>query len=326
MKDVPKNQRTPLETVVPLKAPYVIYLDSSGACNFKCKFCPCNIDNYLSVQRRQIMKFDLFEKIVQDLLEFAVQIPVIYLSGFGEPFLNKRLFDMARLLKEKAICREIRVITNGSFLSPEINKEIVSCGIDSVRVSVEGLTHEDYYNISDVSVDFDELVRNIQDLFEKSRGKVKVISKIVNSCLKTEMDKEKFIKIFSPISDYYFIENVQNFWPEFDDIWLPEGGIEGNCLFQENSKDIGICTKPLTEMTIHASGDVTVCCSDWKSRLGKYNVRDVSLKEIWNSQWLKDLRLLHLTKKRNEIDFCCKCNYIPVDDINESAGLIAKRI
>ena len=36
-----RNERTPLEKVLPLKAPYVLYIDPCGLCNFNCNFCPC---------------------------------------------------------------------------------------------------------------------------------------------------------------------------------------------------------------------------------------------------------------------------------------------
>ena len=32
--------RTPLETVIPLQTPYVVFVDPASACNFICKFCP----------------------------------------------------------------------------------------------------------------------------------------------------------------------------------------------------------------------------------------------------------------------------------------------
>lgn len=34
------QDRVPLQDVIPLETPYLIYLDPSSACNFKCQFCP----------------------------------------------------------------------------------------------------------------------------------------------------------------------------------------------------------------------------------------------------------------------------------------------
>ena len=40
------HEREKLEEIVPRSAPFVIYLDPCGACNFKCNFCPCNISDF----------------------------------------------------------------------------------------------------------------------------------------------------------------------------------------------------------------------------------------------------------------------------------------
>jgi hypothetical protein len=34
--------RTALETVIPLESPFVLFVDPSDACNFKCRFCPAS--------------------------------------------------------------------------------------------------------------------------------------------------------------------------------------------------------------------------------------------------------------------------------------------
>ena len=165
-----RNKRTPLEQVVPLKAPYSLYIDPCGICNFSCNFCPCNRSDYLKKERHTMMDFDLFQKIVDDMGEFEEPVKVVYLYGFGEPLLNKDFFKMARYLKEKNVCREIRLYTNGALLSPDMNQKLVDCGIDLIRISLEGLNSEDYKRICGVKIDFEELVRNIADLFEKAGG------------------------------------------------------------------------------------------------------------------------------------------------------------
>lgn len=68
------NARNILSEVVPLDTPYVLFLDPCGACNFKCKFCPCNNSDYLSQQRHEVMDMELFQKILADIEEFPQQI------------------------------------------------------------------------------------------------------------------------------------------------------------------------------------------------------------------------------------------------------------
>ena len=68
-----KGKRASLDEVVPRSAPFVVYLDPCGACNFKCGFCPCNRSDMLKTERHQIMDWGLFEKILEDLKQFQGQ-------------------------------------------------------------------------------------------------------------------------------------------------------------------------------------------------------------------------------------------------------------
>ena len=56
-----------------------------------------------------MMDFGLFQKIVDDMAEFEEPVRVVYLYGFGEPLLNKDIIKMARYLKQKNVCSEIRI-------------------------------------------------------------------------------------------------------------------------------------------------------------------------------------------------------------------------
>ena len=220
------NTRNILSEVVPLDTPYVLFLDPCGACNFKCKFCPCNNSDYLSQQRHEVMDMELFQKILADIEEFPQQIKVINLYGFGEPLLHRNYVEMAKEIKDRNLCRELRCTTNGYMLSPELNRKLVSTGIDMIRISVEALTNEDYGDICDVSMDFNKFVENIRDLYEVSRGtNTKVSVKILNVALRDEKDAEHFYDIFEPISDYTYIQDTTQAWAEFE-AYVPKGHYE----------------------------------------------------------------------------------------------------
>ena len=34
------DQRVALQEVIPLETPFLLYVDPSSACNFRCQFCP----------------------------------------------------------------------------------------------------------------------------------------------------------------------------------------------------------------------------------------------------------------------------------------------
>ncbi|MCZ9957417.1 hypothetical protein [Brachyspira hyodysenteriae] len=59
------ENRTKLETVIPLETPFIIFIDPSDKCNFKCKFCPTgNIELMQNTSGRNFgsMDFNLYKK------------------------------------------------------------------------------------------------------------------------------------------------------------------------------------------------------------------------------------------------------------------------
>lgn len=323
-----RNERTPLEQVLPLKAPYVLYIDPCGLCNFNCNFCPCYRSDYRKEERHAMMDYELFQKIVDDMAEFEEQVKVVYLYGFGEPLLNKDLIRMARYLKERKVCREIRIYTNGALLSPEKNQELVDSGIDLIRISLEGLSSEDYKKVCEARIDFDELIRNIADLYERSRGKCEISVKVANVSIRTAEDAEKFYDIFEAISDYRFIEDIVEGWPEFDEIVLPEGAVSADEWIwkKKDRKGYSICTYSMTNMVVYANGFVCACPADWKFGTQYGDVHESSLKELWNSSKLRELQLKHLERRRNEIEVCRNCKCCGYDNVDDVADIIIQRM
>ena len=73
------KERTRLETVIPLAAPFILYVDPSSACNLKCRFCPCGRahDDLWTESKRSsvgVMEMDLFRKIVDDCSGFRIRL------------------------------------------------------------------------------------------------------------------------------------------------------------------------------------------------------------------------------------------------------------
>ncbi len=280
----------------------------------------------MSQQRHEVMDMELFQKILADIEEFPQQIKVINLYGFGEPLLHRNYVEMAKEIKDRNLCRELRCTTYGYMLSPELNRKLVSTGIDMIRISVEALTNEDYGDICDVSMDFNKFVENIRDLYEVSRGtNTKVSVKILNVALRDEKDAEHFYDIFEPISDYTYIQDTTQAWAEFE-AYVPKGNYEAGNIGDMMDED-KICSFSLTNMAIHSNGSVGVCPQDWKFATEYGNVRKTALLELWNSKKLRGFQIAHLSGNRRKIPYCRDCDVcVSNDDVRKYADKIIERI
>ena len=314
-----------LVEVVPLETPYAIMIDPSGGCNFKCCFCPCNNADEKSSERHKIMPYDLFVKIIDGLEQFRKKVPVIDLYGLGEPLLNKNFVRMVKYLKQKNCCDMIRTTTNGSLLTKELIDELVESGIDYIKISIEGLNSKDYKDLCDVNVDFNSIVSNIEYLYEKSRGKLEIGTKIISSVFSSQDDRQRYLDLFSPITDYTYIRNVQTNWAEFDAMVIPDGTEDGKYC---NNKvpPYDICSYALTHMIVHSNGDIGLCCYDWKHETSYANAYTSTIPEAWNSEKLRQIRLAHLTGHRSDLPYCKSCIRKGYDNIDAVAMDIAKII
>ncbi len=76
------------------------------------------------------------------------------------------------------------------------------------------------------------------------------------------------------------------------------------------------CRYPFSHLTIRCDGTVVVCCCDWLKELSVGNVMKHSLKEIWESKTLYDLRCDMLRTKGLKWASCRACE-IPLRDAPE---------
>ena len=314
-----------LSKAAPLPVPYNIMIDPSGSCNFRCCFCPCNNAKEQEETRHVIMDFDMFRKIVDGLKEFPKKIPVIDLYGVGEPFLNPHFIDMIRYVKEQDVCEYLRTTTNGSLLTPELCEKLVASGLDYLKISVEGLGAQQYREFCEVDIDFEQFVQNIAYLYQISRGKMKIGTKIISASFRDEKDREVYMERFSPITDYTYIRNVQNNWAEFENMVIP-GGKQDGVYAKNKIPKYEICSYPLTHMIVHANGDIGICCYDWKHGTAYAHVDQMTLAQAWNSEALKEIRKKHLKRQKQDLLYCCNCKRKGYDNIDVDAITILEKI
>lgn len=326
-KQETKHERTRLEDVVPRSAPFVIFLDPCGACNFKCNFCPCNISDFQVEERHKVMEWPLFEKIAEDLKAFHGEVRVINLYGYGEPLLNPRIADMVKCLKENKLCREVRITTNASLLTAEKSRALIDAGVDLIRVSVEALSTQGYRELCGVNMDFQKILDNMKCFYDMSRGtKSKITAKIISATIKTKKDQQRFNDLFSDITDYHFIEEVDKYWTEFDEIELPEDHLKSNSRCYQKKEEKQICSFPFTDMCIHSNGLVGACCVDWKFATQYGDAKKEHLANIWNGKRHLELQRAHLERSLAElVPFCAACVLKSTDQISDT-GLLLDRL
>lgn len=95
---------------------------------------------------------------------------LLSLTGQGEPLINRNISKMVEIAKKNDIAERIEIITNGSLLNKEVAKSLIEAGLDTIRISIQGLSAEKYKNICNYQLNFDEFINNIRYFFENKNN------------------------------------------------------------------------------------------------------------------------------------------------------------
>ncbi|MEI6033085.1 MAG: radical SAM/SPASM domain-containing protein [Verrucomicrobiae bacterium] len=309
-KDLRCEERQCLPDVIPLPAPYVVYIEPSNLCNFRCRFCPTADKDLLRKVGRPSgsMGIDLFKKIIGDLGAFPNRIKLLSLYKDGEPTINRAFSEMVRYAKASGVAERIWTKTNGSMLSPSFNEEIVSAGLDMVHISVEGVSAHAYQTIADVSIDYGKLVENIADLYARRRG-CRIYIKIADAGLTAE-EVEKFHHDFQPICDYIGIEKLMG-WSHSDlkDFTL---GTRPNTYDGLPLVPKVVCAYPFYVMAVNWNGAVSLCGNDWAHKTVVGDASRQSMRQIWEGDEMFEFRKMMLEGRRKENPACGNCYYLQI--------------
>ena len=321
------NNRTPLESVIPLETPFVVFVDPSDACNFKCCFCPSSDRNLMKLVKRPLMQmsFNLFKKIVDDIANFPQQIQVLRLYKDGEPLLNKHFAEMIKYAKDINASKRIDTTTNASLLTKEKGKAIADAGLDRINISIYGVSTDHYQSFSKVKLNFEQILENVRNFYE-IRGACEVLVKINGDTL-TSREKEIFLEYFGDYADKIHIEHIMSCWPQFELRGVHVNNTTG--IYGQEIKEVDACPYPFYSMSINSDGLASVCFLDWKRMMIVGDAKKQSVSEIWNGTMMKSYRKMFLEGNRKKIDFCKNCGQMShgmPDDIDSYKQMLLKRL
>ncbi|MCP4265283.1 MAG: radical SAM protein [Candidatus Brocadiaceae bacterium] len=113
--------------------------EPSYLCNLDCEWC-CGEREKIKKEKVHYLPLSLFAEIVDSISKCGLKMKMGNICGQGEPLLNKNIWKMVAYAKNK-IGGNILVSSNGNA---EFNEEIVTCGLDKIKLAIDGITQETY--------------------------------------------------------------------------------------------------------------------------------------------------------------------------------------
>ncbi len=317
--------RTDLVDLMPLSQPFTLTIGVNNRCNFGCTFCPTGD---VELTRKSVptghMDENVLEKIIDGAKSFENKFKKVSLTGFGEPFLHKDFSNIVKKIKKSDIAEKIATTTNGSLLD-RFDLDEIARSLDIITFSIEHVHDEGYKKITRNYKNYSKILENVKHFYsvkKKVNPELRVHVKILDLDLTTE-ERLKFLRDFEKISDTLNIDYAQSFTHsdkyDFSQNTNKEQRTKDGFL-RSTEKNL-ICSQLFMYLKVVFNGNVVACCADWKHELIIGNVLSQSLKEIWNGEKLRELRLTHIHKNKDLIGPCKNCdwikNTIPSDDMTK---------
>lgn len=301
-----RNQRSFLKDIVPLDMPLSMQIEPTGACNFRCNYCYHSLDS--NKQRpAKSLSMDIFKKFIADATDFPRKLKSVTFCGGGEPLLNNNIYEMISLANQ--IANETVILTNGSLLNKDRISKIIDSNLGTLRVSLQGICKEDYLNNCNFDINFEQFLDNLEYLY-KNKGNTKIVLKMPDIAIDTEEKIEKFHKLFEDKCDNLTVQVISNLVSELDYNKIQVHS--NNSLYGEKLQSINVCPQIFFTMIMDQEGNIFPCSDAYYNftspKIG--NIKNNTLKEIWNSEELKTLRINHLEGKRFCLNSCKDCDHI----------------
>ncbi len=302
-----ENQRIDLGKAAPIPAPLSLYLEPTSLCNMRCEFCPTG-DAMLRRERPNgMMDIALVEKLVRDVREWGVQLRRINLYKDGEPTLHKQFIEMVQILKAGGISKELWTKTNGLLLNPDYNQRLLDSGLDMIGVSINAVSAEGYLKVTKTKLDYEKLVAGVTDLCDRARDtNVRVLVKIADSGF-TPDEIRKFHEDFKA-APFSSVEQLHGWAATEHKDWTL--GTNPTTFEGANLVDKIACPLPFFMLAINWNGTVGLCNDDWLHATVCGDIRKQTLKEVWQGEELRKLRMMHLQARRGDNKACGNCSNI----------------
>ncbi|HWP49243.1 MAG TPA: radical SAM protein [Candidatus Limnocylindrales bacterium] len=288
-----------IRKVKPDYLPMRLWVEPTSVCNLRCVMCPQSFGRRFA---KGYMEFSLFKKIIDEAKTFVYDVN---LHHTGEPTLHPRLPEMIRYAKESGIYT--RLHTNATLLNEERARALLTSGLDLISFSFDGYEKEEYEKIR-VRSDFDETLGNILNFLhlKKKLGQTTpyTIFEVIDFSgeARDAERQKKFRAQFAGLPlDQLIIKEPHN--------WAGSYEIKDH-VPSYYTDYYSPCTFPWYALVIFWNGKVAPCPQDFYGDLDMGDVNKSSIKEIWNSAPMMELRRLMKEGRGHDLSPCSGCDMI----------------
>lgn len=267
--------------------PSGMMVELTNACNHACIFCT---NPHMTRKAKRIDKGFLLRLMAEARDEGVKEI------GFyttGEPFVHK---DLDKFVAEASRLgySYIYISTNGAMATPDRAKRVIDAGLNSIKFSINAGTRESYERIHGKD-EFDAVIENLRFISEYRKTLDRPLI-LFATCVVTNVIKHEQEILRDLIGD--LVDGI-DFYP----VQRQSGNMAGAQKVLAPAEKLvnvmknDVCLLPFNRLHVSGEGYLTLCCTDYQNYLTVADLKEVSLREAWNSEFFQDFRRRHLTQE-----------------------------
>ena len=287
--------------------PVGIQIETTSRCNAKCGFCPHPVVS--KTEPQGVMEESLYRRLIDEVSGYPVQLLQPFLNN--DPLMDRQIVARTEYMARKNPHAQVCITTNGALLNQDIAEGLAELRLHTIHISSNGLTGDTYRDT--MRIDGYTVLRNVNTLRDCLRRRGSRTRLVVTAILmKRNRDEVALMREYWRSRGVEFYLNPLNDRAgnidvaEFADM-LPFA--EPANQSQLHNWQMTACQSLYTTLAVLWNGDVATCCMDWRRDNVMGNVRDATIREVWEGAQYRSIRALSDAGRLDERPLCNGCGH-----------------
>ncbi len=282
--------RYPYRLPEPIR-PVMLSMEFCNVCDLACSYCPTHEDK----RPKGYMDENTLAKLMEGLRE--MKINRVHIRGWGEPTRHPHFGEYVTRLGRDV--KYLDIVTNGQWKDEKITHDLLRAPVHRIDVSVD-LGGAELYEKTRRGGSYDRVLKNLKTL-KSLRARLKSKSAIIVRSMFRPSQAKALKKEMAFMREY---ADAVIPAPIFKKTRTPDSVRYGHDIYTLTAvrDEYPRCYFPLNELSVAWNGVVPLCdnliLTHDEEEIFVGNVAETPLREIWNHDNLRNLRL---AQKRNVI-------------------------
>ncbi|MDP9242992.1 MAG: radical SAM protein [Actinomycetota bacterium] len=270
-----------------------VSLETCTSCNHRCPFCPVSVDP----REREVMSQELFESIVDQVLEAGGPGVVVFLSNYNEPTVDPLFEERCRVLFDRGL--PVSILTNASHFDPARADRLEAMGrFRYIGINLPTLDPERYFQLHGTR-DLERVLANVDALRARSLSQEAAIVVLGEEDEPHRRDVASIRERFEPKG--WEIKPFKIRSRPASGTFVPEPPAK---------KKLRGCelmgSRPFEHLHVTATARAVLCCQDYYERLTVGDLRTQTVAELLGGDTMARLRKWTYGVEEAPEDFLCR--------------------